>query len=116
VAFPVTIGTFLARVERASVRVVGATIGSHSISVDLGKVGIRVTVKLRNAMMFLGDDLVDDPFAGHFGRIAACEDGSECGIQVGKAIDHELPSSDPKLVGDPPGDVEVHLAGRDPRT
>jgi len=81
VALPFAIRTFLAGVVGASVRV---AIGSRSVFVDLSEVGVRVAFKLCDVMMFLGDDLVDDPFAGHFGRIAAGEDGLECGIQVGE--------------------------------
>ena len=35
-------------------------------------------------MVFLGDNLVDDPFAGHFGGIRTGKDGSEHGVQVGE--------------------------------
>jgi len=81
VALPFAIRTFLAGVVGASVRV---AVGSRSVFVDLSEVGVRVAFELCDAMMFLGDDLVDDPFAGHFGRIAAGEDGSERGIRVGE--------------------------------
>ena len=33
-------------------------------------------------MVFFGDNLVDDPFAGHFRGIGTGEDGPECGVQV----------------------------------
>ena len=90
VALPFAIRTFLAGVVGALVRV---AIGSYSIFVDLSKVGICVAFELCDAMMFLGDNLVYDPFASHFGRITAGEDSSEHGIQVGE-VKHNVVCDD----------------------
>ena len=35
-------------------------------------------------MMFLGNDLVNDPFAGHFRGIGTGKDSPECGVRVGE--------------------------------
>ena len=63
----------------------------HSVFVDLGKVGVRVAFKLCDAMVFLGNDLIDDLFTGHFGGIGTGEDSSEHGVQV-REVKHNVVS------------------------
>ena len=82
---PFAIRAFLARVIGASVSIIRVAVGLlWSVFAGLGEVGSRVASKFCDAMVLLGNDLVDDPFAGHVGRIAAGEDGSERGIRVGE--------------------------------
>jgi len=83
VDLPFAIRAFLARVIGASVSIIGVAVGSlWSVFAGLGEVGGRVASEFRDAMVLLSDDLVDDPFAGHLGRIAAGEDGSERGVRL----------------------------------
>jgi len=91
---PFAIRAFLARVIGASVSIIRVAVGLlWSVFAGLGEVGSRVASKFCDAMVLLGNDLVDDPFAGHVGRIAAGEDGSEHGVQL-REVKRDVVSDD----------------------
>jgi len=94
VDLPFAIRAFLARVIGALVSIIGVAVGLlWSVFAGLGEVGGRVASEFRDAMVLLGDDLVDDPFAGHVGQIAAGEDGLECGVRL-REVKRDVVSDD----------------------